>query len=54
MKKYPWGKKEHEADGQPGCQMILEEEMLLLSVNGMAISFYDIQSCSLPQLKAGK
>ena len=27
LEKYPWGEKEHEADGQPGCQRILEGEI---------------------------
>ena len=54
MEKYPWGEDECEADGQPGCQTILEEEMLPLSVDGKAFGFYDVRSCPLPQLKAGK
>ena len=54
MEKYPWGEDECEADGQPGCQTILLEEMLPLSVDGKAFGFYDVRSCPLPQLKAGK
>ena len=54
IKKYPWGEKEHKADGQPGCQAILEEELLPLAINGKAFSLYDVQSCSLPELREGK
>ena len=52
MEKYPWGEDKCEADGQPGCQTILQEEMLPLSVDGKAFGFYGVRSCPLPQLKA--
>jgi hypothetical protein len=39
MEKYPWGAHEQEADGQLGCQWILEGEILPLEVNGRPGSF---------------
>ena len=53
-KKYPWREKEHEADGQPGCKLILEEEILPMTLNGCTLRLFDIRSRSLPELKAGK
>jgi hypothetical protein len=53
VRTYPWGENEHELDGQPGCKLILEEEILPLFVNGQECALYDVRSQSL-RLKAGK
>mmetsp|Transcript_8052 Transcript_8052/g.12608 ORF Transcript_8052/g.12608 Transcript_8052/m.12608 type:complete len:402 (-) Transcript_8052:1315-2520(-) len=54
MKTYTWGEKEHEADGQPGCQQILEKEILPLDFDGDSLGIYDVRNRSLPELQAGK
>ena len=54
METYTWGEKEHEADGQPGCQQILEKEILPLDFDGDLLGIYDVRNSSLPELQAGK
>lgn len=54
METYTWGEKEQEADGQPGCQRILENEILPLDFDGDLHGIYDVRNRSLPELKAGK
>jgi hypothetical protein len=54
INKYPWGDKEHEADGQPGCKLILEAELLPLALDGSPLGLFDVRSQPLPELKAGK
>jgi len=48
MQTYQWGEKEHEQDGQAGCQKILGKDLPL------GYGIYDIRSRKLPELQVGK
>jgi hypothetical protein len=54
VNKYPWGDKEHEEDGLPGCKLILEAELLPLALDGSPLGLFDVRSLPLPELEAGK
>jgi len=54
MQTYQWGEKEHEQEGQPACQNILENEILPLEIDDFLYGIYDIRGRKLPELQGGK
>jgi hypothetical protein len=54
VNKYLWGANEQETDGQAGCKLILEAELLPLALDGSPLGLFDVRSQPLPELKAGK
>ena len=51
---YEWGEDEAEQDGQPGCQEILERELLPLTSEGRALGIFDVSGVPLPEVHEGK
>jgi len=52
---YPWGEKESEEQGQPGCKAMLEKEVLPFEVDeDMPLGFFDVRNRALSELKGGK
>lgn len=47
---YEWGESEDEKDGQPGCQVILERELLPLTLEGRNLGIFDVRGVDLPEV----
>ena len=51
---YNWGENEDENDGQPGCKLMLECELLPLSLDGRTLGIFDVRGLALPEVHEGK
>ena len=51
---YNWGENEDEKDGQPGCKLMLERELLPLSLDGRTLGIFDVRGLALPEVHEGK
>mmetsp|Transcript_8088 Transcript_8088/g.13873 ORF Transcript_8088/g.13873 Transcript_8088/m.13873 type:complete len:365 (-) Transcript_8088:99-1193(-) len=51
---YKWGDNEQEKDGLPGCQAILQRELLPLKSDGENLGIFDVRSLALPEVHGEK
>jgi hypothetical protein len=54
LEPYAWGENETEAEGQPGCQKILEGEILPIPFGNEYLGLFDARNLALPELTVGK